>query len=73
LPRVHQRPDRLSRWRTAFIEHAPELFQAPRPQSFDETRIAELEHLVGQLTLELAAATNLCRLLRSRSRSGGGS
>jgi transposase len=48
--------DLLSRWRTEFIERAPELFKTSRQQLSNETRIAELERLVGQLTLELSAA-----------------
>jgi hypothetical protein len=65
--------DLRSRWRTEFIERAPERFKTPRQQSSDETHIAALERLVGQLTLERSAAKNVSRLLRSRSRSGGGS
>ena len=65
--------DLLSRWRTEFIERAPELFKTPRQHSGDETRIAELERLVGQLTLELSAAKKVSSLLHSRSRSGGSS
>jgi transposase len=65
--------DLLSRWRTDFIERAPELFKTPRQQSVEEARIAELERLVGQLTLELSAAKKVSSLLRSRSRSGGSS
>jgi transposase-like protein len=65
--------DLLSRWRTDFIERVPELFKTPRQQSAEEARIAELERLVGQLTLELSAAKKVSSLLRSRSRSGGSS
>jgi len=65
--------DLLSRWRTELIERAPELFKTPRQQSAEEARIAELERLVGQLTLELSAAKKVSSLLRSRSRNGASS
>jgi transposase-like protein len=49
-------PQVLARWKTEFIERAPEIF-APRPSQGDEQeRIAELERMVGRLTMELEAA-----------------
>ena len=39
--------------------------------SAEDARIAELERLVGQLTLELAAAKKVSSLLNSRSSNGG--
>jgi transposase len=63
--------DLLSRWRTELIERSPELFKSPRQQSAEEARIAELERLVGQLTLELTATKKVSSLLRSRSHNGG--
>ncbi len=60
----------LSRWKQEFIERAPQLF-APRglpgkAQSLEEERIAELERLVGRLTMELETAKKASLLLTSR-------
>jgi transposase len=69
--REHQIKDSvLSRWKQEFIERAPHLF-APqglpgRAQSQEEERIAELERLVGQLTMELAMAKKASHLLISQ-------
>jgi len=47
----------LSRWKQEFLERAPQLFGRDRvdTQETDE-RIAELERMVGKLTLELDIA-----------------
>ncbi len=50
--------DLVSRWRQQLIERASELFATPAGRSAEQSRIAELERLVGQLSLELAAAKN---------------
>lgn len=63
--------DLLCRWRDAFVERAPELFKTKHERSAEEERIAELERLVGQLTLELSAAKKLSSLLNSRPPNGG--
>lgn len=47
----------LSRWKQEFLERAPQVFkgeQAEDPQA--EKKIAELERMVGKLTLELDTA-----------------
>ena len=65
--REHQIKDSvLSRWKQEFIERAPRLFERGRVQSQEEERIAELERLVGQLTMELAMAKKVSLLLTSR-------
>ena len=56
--------DLLAHWKREFIERAPELFCTRQDRSADEARIAELERLVGQLTLELAAVKNSRSILR---------
>ena len=58
-------------WKQEFIERAPELFKTKHERSAEEARIAELERLVGQLTLELSAAKKVSSLLNSRSSNGG--
>ena len=56
----------LSRWKQEFIERSPQLFERGKEQSLEEERIAELERLVGQLTIELQAAKKASFLLASR-------
>jgi transposase-like protein len=56
----------LSRWKQEFIERSPQLFERGKAQSLEEERIAELERLVGQLTMELQAAKKASLLLASR-------
>ena len=56
----------LSRWKQEFIERAPQLFARGDRQSQEEERIADLERLVGQLTMELQAAKKASLLLASR-------
>jgi transposase len=63
--------DLFSRWKQDFVLRAPELFKTRRERSGDAERIAELERLVGQLTLELTAAKKVSSLLSSRSNNGG--
>ncbi len=63
--------DLLSRWKQEFVKRSPELFKAKHEQSAEAARIAELERLVGQLTLELSAAKKVSGLLSSRSSNGG--
>ena len=63
--------DLLCRWRQDFLTRAPQLFTTPQPQSVEQARIAELERLVGQLTLELSASKKAWERLPSRSSSNG--
>ncbi len=58
--------DLLSHWRQDFILRAAELFKRKQERSAEAERIAELERLVGQLTLELSAAKKVSSLLNSR-------
>jgi transposase len=63
--------DLLCRWRQDFLARAPQLFTRPQQQSAEQARIAELERLVGQLTLELSASKKAWERLPSRSCSNG--
>jgi hypothetical protein len=42
------KPQLVGRWRTEFLERAVTLFAGDRQQLADQTRIAELERLVGR-------------------------
>lgn len=46
----------LSRWKQEFLERAPQLFEADRVTEPQNDRIAELERMVGRLTMELDMA-----------------
>jgi transposase-like protein len=55
--REHQLADSvLSRWRQRFLERGAEIFTTDTAARTEDARIAELERVIGQLTLELAAA-----------------
>ena len=57
LCRQHQlNPQVLARWKTEFLERAPLVFEQDRKRSAEQERIAELERLVGRLTMELDSA-----------------
>ncbi len=64
-------PDLLSRWRAQFLERAPQLFATDQTRSGEQAKTAELERLIGRLTVELDAAKKLSALWRSREARNG--
>jgi transposase len=46
----------LYRWRKEFLEKGAQVFERSRQVQTDNERIAELERVIGRLTLELSAA-----------------
>lgn len=46
----------LNRWRKEFLEQAERIFEGDSNNDANEQRIAELERLVGQLTMQLEIA-----------------
>jgi transposase-like protein len=61
----------FSRWRQEFLERAPEIF-ATKPSRGDvQEQIAELERMVGRLTMELDAAKKASNILTSLSTRNG--
>ncbi len=58
----------VNRWKAEFIENAPKLFQAETRTSPEQARIAELERLVGRLTMQLEIAKKVSSLLKSQRR-----
>ncbi len=46
----------FSRWRKEFLERAPEIFAIEPSRSEEQDWIAELERMIGRLTMELEAA-----------------
>jgi transposase-like protein len=63
--------DLVCHWKQVFLERAPELFRAKQQHAEDQARIAELERLLGQQALELAASKKVSKWPASRERSGG--
>ena len=63
--REHQiKPDLFSRWKAAFLENAAKVFERETTLDPQQARIAELERMVGRLTLELEVAKKASTLLR---------
>jgi transposase len=55
--RTHKlNPAVLNRWRKEFLEQAPSIFERGEGNDAHEQKIAELERLVGQLTMQLEIA-----------------
>jgi transposase len=46
----------FSRWREEFLERAPEIFATKPSRGDKQERIAELERMVGRLTMQMEAA-----------------
>ncbi len=64
LCREHQLSDTVViRWRQQLLEHAAQIFAGQTPTQRDQQKIDELERLIGQLTVELAAAKKLSTML----------
>lgn len=67
LLREHQLSDStLERWVQQFRERGPEIFARERQDSGEAAQIAELERVIGRLTVELEAAKKVSGWLRSR-------
>lgn len=62
----------LSQWKQLFLERAPQVFAGDGAQEQHEARVAELERMVGRLTMQLEIAKK-ASLLLSREPSGSGS
>jgi transposase len=63
------KPEVLSRWKTDFVENAHLVFHSDEQRSQEQARIAELERLVGRLTLELEVAKKVSQNLAAMNRS----
>ena len=61
----------VTRWKAEFLERAPTLFATSQQRDDAQARIAELERLVGRLTLELEIAKKASQLLDSPAPSNG--
>ena len=63
------RENLLSRWKKQFIDQASLVFE--KESASDDGRVAELERLVGRLTLELEASKKASQLLTSQASRNG--
>ena len=63
----------LSRWKQEFLERSATVFELPPDQSAGyEQRIAELERMVGKLTVELEVAKKALRYSTSSPKRNAG-
>jgi transposase-like protein len=46
----------ISRWRQEFLERAPQIFEQPGSKDIQAERIAELERMLGRMTVQLEMA-----------------
>lgn len=61
----------FSRWKAELLKRAPEIFATEPSRGDEQQRIAELERMVGRLTMELEAAKKASSILTSHlSRNG---
>ena len=65
------RPQVFARWREEFVERAPEIFATERGRGDEQERIAELERMVGRLTMELEVEKKASNILTSLSNGKG--
>jgi transposase-like protein len=69
----HIKDTMLYEWRAQFLEHAPEVFSSPQADQESEQRIVELEHIIGQLTIENQILKKASRWLSGMSKRNGNS
>ncbi len=63
--------DVLARWKNQFLQDAPKVFQDPSSTGDDQARIAELERMIGRLTLELEIAKKASSYLQAQPKRSG--
>jgi len=64
-------PHLVTGWRREFVARAGEVFATARAQSGEQQRIAELERMLGRLTLELEVAKKAFSISTSLSTKNG--
>jgi transposase-like protein len=69
VARQHKlKPELIARWKEVALEGLETLFRGGEQRDPDEDRIAELERMVGRLTMELEVAKKASALLPSALR-----
>jgi transposase-like protein len=74
LCREHQLKDSLVyRWRDELLARGPQVYVSEKVpgEAVAQARIAELERMIGRLTMELDVLKKASSLLGSRARNGG--
>jgi transposase len=61
----------LSRWRQEFMERAPQIFEQPGSKDSQAERIADLERMLGRMTVQLEMAKKVFGDSDYLSRDGG--
>ena len=61
----------LYEWRAAFLRNAPQVFTAAAPDREHEERVAELEQVIGRLTVENEMLKKASRWLNGMSGRNG--
>ena len=56
-------PQLLGQWKSELLARAPQIFEQDQARSIEQERIAELERLVGRLTMQLEIAKKASTLL----------
>jgi len=64
-------PSLFALWKATLLERLPAVFQADERRSAEAARIADLERLVGQQALELAALKKASTWLGGATTNGG--
>jgi transposase-like protein len=59
----------LSRWKQEFLSKAIQVFEQPQDVQEKEVRIAELERMVGKLTMKVELQKKVLSLDNTRSRN----
>jgi transposase len=65
------KPDLVSRWKAQFLDQAATVFVGEAQNDPAVARVAELERLVGRLTLELEVSKKASSILQSHLNKGG--
>jgi transposase-like protein len=65
------KPELIARWKEVALEGLPTLFQSGEQRDQDQDRVAQLERMVGRLTMELEVAKKASALLPSALRRDG--
>ena len=58
----------LYEWKTQFLANAPSVFDAAQPDSGHAAQVAELEQVIGRLTVENEALKKASRWLNGMSK-----
>ena len=70
--REHQlKPQVFARWRAEFLKRAHEIFATQASRGDEQERIADLERMVGRLTMELEVSKKASNILASLSTRDG--